>query len=222
MTDAVLFSSGSTEWTTPDALYERYNERWQFTLDAAATHENAKAPMYCTAGGTYVASDVARFKADGTDALDRKIDEPPQYHTADGLAFGWHTAAPLAMAPRARIWVNCPYGRGDQGAGPWVAKMRREAEVYGALVVGLLPARTDTAWFHDHVIGKAKIEFLRGRVHFERTYDCCEHEQDRHVGPSETDDPMCQLCTETRRHRYHRAGDSDPAPFPSLVATWGA
>lgn len=33
---------------------------------------------------------------------------------------------------------------------PWVEKARREGE-RGALVVGLLPARTDTAWFHEHV-----------------------------------------------------------------------
>ncbi len=154
-----------------------------------------------------------------------KAGEPPQHHTADGLAFGWHTAAPLAMAPRARIWCNPPYGRGDQGAGPWVAKMRREAEVYGALVIGLLPARTDTKWFHDDVIGKAKIESLRGRVHFERTYDCCEHPEDEH-GPGEDDRPRCIGCARAKAptaiHRYHRAGDSDPAPFPSLVATWGA
>ncbi len=180
MTDAALFSSSSTEWSTPDELYQRYNERWQFTLDAAATHENYKAPMYCTAEGTYVAAEVAQWVAADDEGDTGLIDHAPQHHTADGLTFGWHTAAPLAMAPRARIWVNPPYGRGDQGAGPWVAKMRREAEVYGCVVVGLLPARTDTKWFHDDVIGKAKIEFLRGRVHFERTYDCCEHAEAVH------------------------------------------
>jgi len=36
----------------------------------------------------------------------------------------------------------------------------------GALVVGLLPARTDTKWFHDFIYHKAQIRFLRGRLKF--------------------------------------------------------
>jgi len=30
----------------------------------------------------------------------------------------------------------------------------------------LLPARTDTAWFHDYIYGKAEIRFVRGRLKF--------------------------------------------------------
>ncbi|GAB6276278.1 MAG: hypothetical protein SAMD01599839_08180 [Rectinema sp.] len=37
----------------------------------------------------------------------------------------------------------------------------------GALVVGLLPARTDTRWFHDFILGRAEIRFLKGRLKFE-------------------------------------------------------
>lgn len=34
-------------------------------------------------------------------------------------------------------------------------------------VVFLLPARTDTAWFHDLVLPHAsEIRFIRGRLHF--------------------------------------------------------
>ena len=35
------------------------------------------------------------------------------------------------------------------------------------MVVLLIPARTDTAYFHDYIYGKAEIRFLRGRLHFE-------------------------------------------------------
>lgn len=63
-----------------------------------------------------------------------------------------------------RCWMNPPYGR---EIGPWVEKARREGE-RGALVVGLLPARTDTAWFHEHVYRAAtEIRFLKGRLKFE-------------------------------------------------------
>ena len=33
-------------------------------------------------------------------------------------------------------------------------------------VVCLVPARTDTKWFHDFVLGKAEIRFIRGRLKF--------------------------------------------------------
>lgn len=30
----------------------------------------------------------------------------------------------------------------------------------------LLPARTDTRWFHDYIYGKAEVRFIRGRLKF--------------------------------------------------------
>jgi hypothetical protein len=30
----------------------------------------------------------------------------------------------------------------------------------------LLPARTDTKWFHDYIYGKSQIRFIRGRLKF--------------------------------------------------------
>ena len=34
------------------------------------------------------------------------------------------------------------------------------------MVVMLLPARTDTAWFHDYVMEATEIRFIRGRLKF--------------------------------------------------------
>lgn len=31
----------------------------------------------------------------------------------------------------------------------------------------LLPARTDTKWFHDYILGKTEVRFIRGRLIFE-------------------------------------------------------
>lgn len=58
-----------------------------------------------------------------------------------------------------RCWCNPPYGR---EVSRWV---RKASETEG-LVVMLLPARTDTAWFHDYILGKAEIRFIRGRLKF--------------------------------------------------------
>ena len=60
------------------------------------------------------------------------------------------------------MFCNPPYGR---EIGRWVRKCYEESQ-RGATVVMLIPARTDTAWFHDYIYGKAEIRFIRGRLHF--------------------------------------------------------
>lgn len=71
----------------------------------------------------------------------------------DGLSKSWAGEV---------VFCNPPYGR---AIAPWVRKCAEESE--RATVVALLPARTDTAWFHDYVYGKADVTFIRGRVRFE-------------------------------------------------------
>lgn len=60
------------------------------------------------------------------------------------------------------VWCNPPYGR---QIAKWVEKAS-DAASKGNTVVMLIPARTDTAWFHDYVYGKAEVRFVRGRVKF--------------------------------------------------------
>lgn len=69
----------------------------------------------------------------------------------DGLRQEW----------RGVCWMNPPYGR---EIGKWVEKAYKSA-LKGATVVCLLPARTDTSWWHDYCM-KGQIEFIRGRVKF--------------------------------------------------------
>ncbi len=72
----------------------------------------------------------------------------------DGLALPWH----------GRVFVNPPYGRELR---QWVRKARTEvAALRASLVAMLLPARTDTAWWHDDIAGAADIYLLRGRLAF--------------------------------------------------------
>lgn len=60
-----------------------------------------------------------------------------------------------------RCWLNPPYGR---GVGAWVKKA---AMSDAQLVLALLPARTDTRWWHDFVQPyAARVTFLRGRLRF--------------------------------------------------------
>lgn len=60
-------------------------------------------------------------------------------------------------------WCNPPYGR---EVWKWVKKAHLESSFHGATVVMLLPARTDTSWFHDYIHGLAEVRFLRGRLRF--------------------------------------------------------
>lgn len=59
-------------------------------------------------------------------------------------------------------WMNPPYGR---EIGKWVFKAFCEGK-NGTTVVALLPARTDTRWFHDYIYNKAEIRFIKGRLKF--------------------------------------------------------
>ncbi len=58
-------------------------------------------------------------------------------------------------------WMNPPYGR---GIGQWMQKAYESAQA-GATVVCLVPARTDTAWWHDYAM-RGEVTFIRGRLKF--------------------------------------------------------
>lgn len=61
------------------------------------------------------------------------------------------------------VFCNPPYGR---DISKWVEKCYLESA--HATVVMLIPARTDTAYFHDYIYHKAnRIKFIRGRLKFE-------------------------------------------------------
>lgn len=62
------------------------------------------------------------------------------------------------------VFCNPPYGR---TLGKWVAKAYKEYVRTGGTIVLLIPARTDTSYFHDYILGKAEIRYLRGRLKFE-------------------------------------------------------
>lgn len=42
MNNAVMFSSKSAEWETPQDLFDKLNEEFHFSLDVCATPENTK------------------------------------------------------------------------------------------------------------------------------------------------------------------------------------
>lgn len=59
-------------------------------------------------------------------------------------------------------WMNPPYSQVDL----WINKAWREMQTHGAVVVALLPARTDTSWWHRYVMSADRVWFIKGRLHF--------------------------------------------------------
>lgn len=117
--------STRSDWATPRPLWRRLHAIHGFTLDAAASPDNALLPHYYTA-------DHSGLIAPWTDEI---------------------------------VWCNPPYGK---ELGEWVQKAADESWLNGAYVTMLLPARTDTRWFHKHVMEAAQeIHFFKGRLKFE-------------------------------------------------------
>jgi len=117
------FSSGSGEWETPQAFFDKLDAQFEFTLDPCATPANAKCKKYFTTED-------------------------------DGLAQDWKGH---------HVFVNPPYGR---GIGVWLKKGYEESKKHNTVVVILVPARTDTKWWHDYVMKAKEIHLVRGRLKF--------------------------------------------------------
>lgn len=69
----------------------------------------------------------------------------------DGLSQQWEGAC----------WMNPPYGREIV---QWMRKAFEES-LRGCTVVSLVPARTDTEWWHQYAM-RGEIRFIRGRLRF--------------------------------------------------------
>ena len=118
--------SKTDDWSTPKELFDKYDSKYHFGLDAAASNENKLCENY--------------FGLDHIDPAKR-----------DGLTAEW--------AGYGTIWCNPPYGR---IIGKWVEK----AFTADNTVVLLLPARTDTIWFHELWSRASDIRFIKGRLKF--------------------------------------------------------
>ena len=125
MNTETMFSSDKDYWETPQSLFNALDLEFHFTLDVAASDQNAKCKRYYTKEN-------------------------------DGLQKDWGGET---------VFCNPPYGSKDTGV--WTEKCYRESLKPNTTVVLLIPARTDRKSFHDYILGKAEIRFLRGRLKFE-------------------------------------------------------
>ena len=80
-----------------------------------------------------------------------------RYYTKEtnGLSQPWY----------GNVWCNPPYGR---EIGEWVKKAYESSFHNNGVIVMLLPARTDTKWFHKYIYNQPNVEtrFIKGRLKF--------------------------------------------------------
>jgi len=88
-----------------------------------------------------------------------------------------------------QVFVNPPYGRQIR---KWVEKSFKESRKGNTTVVMLIPARTDTRYWHDYCMKANCIFFVKGRLHFKNKVIA------DYTGKSKT----------------------SPAPFPSAVVVF--
>lgn len=120
------FESARQDWTTPRKLFDEIDREFGFTLDAAASRDNALCDQFLSE------DDDAMF-----------------------CDWGNHV-----------VWLNPPYGStGAYTLKRWVEKSL-DASRRGATVVMLIPARTNTNWFHDCCLAFGEVRFVRGRPKF--------------------------------------------------------
>lgn len=89
------------------------------------------------------------------------------------------------------VFVNPPYGR---SISKWVKKCYDESKDSKTKIVLLIPARTDTKYFHNYILNKASIRFIKGRLTF---WDL-----------------------DSNKYKTNRFDKMTPAPFPSMLVIY--
>jgi hypothetical protein len=144
----ILQSSKTDEWLTPPDVLDRIRSAMPIALDPCAS------PLsFVDAAWGIVAPDQ--------DGL--SLDWQEQILITSKIPWTFISAADVA---RGCAFVNPPYS--DLRA--WLAKCAAEA-AKGVPVVGLVPARLESQAFQDHVLGKAWLYAVRGRLNFHRAIE---------------------------------------------------
>lgn len=146
MNSALMFSRATDEWSTPLDFLAEMNCEFGFDLDAAASAENRNgyAEFY--------------FGLDHEESWRR-----------DALTADWAADLRERKSETMAVWLNPPYSKCRE----FIGKAAEEARK-GCTVVCLVPSRTDTRWWHEHVWDATQhrprpgveVRFIKGRLKF--------------------------------------------------------
>jgi len=136
--DSILFSHKNDEYETPQWLFDLLDKEFHFECDAAATLKNTKC-KWCF----------------GEDYAGEK---------EDSIIIDWVNTLfqeGLMQTYCKKFFLNPPYSK----IGAFIKKAYEESQK-GAIVVCLIPSRTDTKYWHDYVMKSQEIRFVKGRLKF--------------------------------------------------------
>jgi len=179
MNNDLMFSSVNPAWGTPRREYAKWNEEFGFTLDAAASHENAKCTWYYTKAGLFRRGLCLNDGASGLEGEwgwdgDEVIRGPRGRWTFCNPPYGnpWkactESCTRKTCLKRGHIYEDIP------GVADWVRKADAEMRAGNPSLL-LLPARTDTTYFHAYIWDNdnhrtrpgVEMRLLPGRLRFE-------------------------------------------------------
>lgn len=156
MNNDVLFSSVRQDWETPDEIFNGLSDEFGITFDVCADPSNAKCYEFWTVDDNCLTKEWA-----GVCFMN------PPYGNAQH---------PCKSNCKKKICESRGYHYGEHipGVADFVKKAAKEAIEGRATTVALLPARTDTEYFHLHIYGKPNVEirFVRGRIKFKGAPNC--------------------------------------------------
>ena len=146
MNNALMFGRATDEWATPSDWMAEWNCEFAFDLDAAATRENRTCPIWFGPGH-----------------------DMGEAWRNDALVNDWHDDLRERGSLTMAVWLNPPYSKCRE----FIAKAVQEASK-GCTVVCLVPSRTDTRWWHEHVWDQdqhrprqgVEVRFIKGRLKF--------------------------------------------------------
>lgn len=119
------FESNKQDWETPDELFKRLDNEFNFEIDLASSEHNKKIDRY------YSIED-------------------------DAFSHDWIGSC----------WLNPPYTTEKYKLKDWVKRCYEQSFKNDVTIVALIPARTNTKWWHQYVMKAKEIRLLEGRVKF--------------------------------------------------------
>jgi len=143
-----MFTSNTDLWSTPREFFNKLNKEFRFNLDPCATKENATCKKYFTT------------EEDGLKQnWDNKIVfmNPPYGDPQNPCKFNCNKKKCIKRGFHTDIYI------------PGIKDfIKKASQARGGVVVCLLPARTDTRYFHEYIYQKTVVEirFIKGRLKF--------------------------------------------------------
>jgi phage N-6-adenine-methyltransferase len=162
---------------------------------------------------------AAEFAPGGFDldpAADASIAKAPRYFTAvdDGLALPWHARA---------VWLNPSYGK--TWTPQWLAKAKAEVDCGNAgLVICLVPARVETAWWREYEADPAVFTRVIGRIRWsaDRRAKRRSPQPSSSLGASRAATAAIRRCVPTQPACCPTAGSGRPSGIGGQAPTAAA